>query len=281
MPFNITDFFSLSLRLVAKKEGLGFTFKSLCLKMKARVSGGGICVRLRNKLSLLAGSSILIIAPCLAKSAVAANDDHALTNVPGVTAGMEDGYQSADSSSSAGTSYAGIGYGDQLLTDPITLYKVPNFDFGYHKKTEGLNNFPLIESKGNRVLEVNDENGQLNWNVSAQLGTPSEDFTSSVADIVEIRIGDGDNKPNILINNDSSLSSDNYGLSLGSSAFSKKNNATWLSRNPKPESSKGGAIVSVNFKNINSAKLDLPLNNQPSTSEKYVAPITWTLNVTN
>lgn len=249
--------------------------------MKARVSGGGICVRLRNKLSLLAGSSILIIAPCLAKSAVAANDDHALANVSGVTAGMEDGYQSAGSSSSAGTSYAGIGYGDQLLTDPITLYKVPNFDFGYHKKTEGLNNFPLIESKGNRVLEVNDENGQLNWTVSAQLGTPSEDFTSSVADIVEIRIGDGDNKPNILINNDSSLSSDNYGLSLGSSAFSKENNATWLSRNPKSESSKGGVIVSVNFGNINSAKLDLPLNNQPSTSEKYVAPITWTLNITN
>lgn len=249
--------------------------------MKARVSGGGICVRLRNKLSLLAGSSILIIAPCLAKPAVAADDDHALTHVSGVTSGMEDGYQSAGSSSSAGTSYAGIGYGDQLLTDPITLYKVPNFDFGYHKKTEGLGNFPLIESNGNRVLEVNDENGQLNWNVSAQLGTPSEDFTSSVADIVEIRIGDGDNKPNILINNDSSLSSDNYGLSLGSSAFSKKNNATWLSRNPKPGSSKGGAIVSVNFKNINSAKLDLPLDNQPSTSEKYVAPITWTLNVTN
>lgn len=253
--------------------------------MKARVSGGGICVRLRNKLSLLAGSSILIIAPCLAKPAVAADDDHALTNVSGVTAGMEDGYQSAGSSSSAGTSYAGIGYGDQLLTNPITLSKVPNFDFGYHKKTEGLNNFPLIESKGNRVLEVNDENGQLNWNVSAQLGTPSEDFTSSVADKVQIQIGDGNNndtiKPNILINNDSSLSSDNYGLSLGSSAFSKEKNATWLSRNPKLGSSKGGAIVSVNFGNINSAKLDLPLNNQPSTSEKYVAPITWTLNVTN
>lgn len=261
--------------------------------MKARVSGGGICVRLRNKLSLLAGSSILIIAPCFAKPAVAADDDHALTNVSGVTAGMEDGYQSAGSSSSAGTSYAGIGYGDQLLTDPITLSKVPNFDFGYHKRTEGLDAFPLIGSTGDkRVLIVEDKNGHLNWTVTASLGEnnvkPSqiksrdvlislheshlEGAFSKLADLEE---GSNYTEPE-------SLSI--YGIRMFdvqtdiSSAGTSK---VILQRTLNDPTIKRKLGVMVSFLRPSSANLELDQKYQPYTADKYVAPITWTLNVTN
>ena len=261
--------------------------------MKARVSGGGICVRLRNKLSLLAGSSILIIAPCFAKSAVAADDDHALTNVSGVTAGMEDGYQSAGSSSSAGTSYAGIGYGDQLLTDPITLSKVPNFDFGYHKRTEGKSHFQLIDSTGDkRVLIVEDKNGHLNWTVTASLGEnnvkPSqiksrdvlislheshlEGAFSKLADLEE---GSNYTEPE-------SLSI--YGIrmfDIQTDISSAGTSKVILQRTLNDPTIKRKLGVMVSFLRPSSAILELDQKYQPYTADKYVAPITWTLNVTN
>lgn len=277
---------------MAKKEGLGFTFKSLCLKIKARVSGGGICVRLRNKLSLLAGSSILIIAPCFAKPAVAANDDHALTNVSGVTSGMEDGYQSADSSSSAGTSYAGIGYGDQLLTDPITLYKVPNFDFGYHKRTEGKSTFPLIDSTGDkRALIVEDKNGHLNWTVTASLGENNVNNSQINSDDVSISF----NKSNdgAFLKTATLEESSNYdpaesytidGLQMFDQGanISTGTSKVILQRNLNNSNNKKDSLgVMISFFRPNSANLNLDLDNQPYTADKYVAPITWTLNVTN
>ena len=268
--------------------------------MKARVSGGGICVRLRNKLSLLAGSSILIIAPCLAKSAVAANDDHALTNVPGVTAGMEDGYQSADSSSSAGTSYAGIGYGDQLLTDPITLYKVPNFDFGYHKRTEGTSTFPLIDSTGDkRALIVEDKNGHLNWSVAASLGEnnvkPSQIKSGDIS--IVFYKNSGDFKDGAFVktavpkeNPDYTYISEDVTLRDGISLFdqgtviSSGRSRVILRRmlgDLNNINNKDSLAVMTSFVSPGSARLNLGLDNQPYTADKYVAPITWTLNVTN
>lgn len=278
---------------MAKKEGLGFTFKSLCLKIKARVSGGGICVRLRNKLSLLAGSSILIIAPCLAKPAVAADDDHALTNVSGVTADMEDGYQSAGSSSSAGTSYAGIGYGDQLLTNPITLYKVPNFDFGYHKRTEGKSNFRLIGSTGDkRVLIVKDKNGHLNWTVTASLGENNVNNSQINSDDVSISFNNEFNDGAFLktatleesSNYDPAESSTIDGLQMFDQGanISTGTSKVILQRNLNNSNNKKDSLgVMISFFRPNSANLNLDLDNQPYTADKYVAPITWTLNVTN
>lgn len=258
--------------------------------MKARVSGGGICVRLRNKLSLLAGSSILIIAPCLAKSAVAADDDHALTNVPGVTAGMEDGYQSAGSSSSAGTSYAGIGYGDQLLTDPITLYKVPNFDFGYHKRTEGKSTFPLIDSTGDkRALIVKDKNGHLNWTVTASLGGNNVNNSQINSDDVSISFNnDGAFLKTATLeessNYDPAESSTIDGLQMFDQGanISTGTSKVILQRNLNNSNNKKDSLgVMISFFRPNSANLNLDLDNQPYTADKYVAPITWTLNVTN
>ena len=278
---------------MAKKEGLGFTFKSLCLKMKARVSGGGICVRLRNKLSLLAGSSVLIIAPCLAKPAVAADDDHALTNVSGVTAGMEDGYQSAGSSSSAGTSYAGIGYGDQLLTNPITLYKVPNFDFGYHKRNEGKSKFQLIDSTADkRVLIIKDENGHLNWTVTASLGENNVNNSQINSDDVSISFNNELNGGAFLktatleesSNYDPAASSAIDGLQMFDQGanISTGTSKVILQRNLNNSNNKKDSLgVMVTFVRPNSANLNLDLDNQPYTADKYVAPITWTLNVTN
>ena len=264
--------------------------------MKARVSGGGICVRLRNKLSLLAGSSILIIAPCFAKSAVAANDDHALTNVPGVTAGMEDGYQSADSSSSAGTSYAGIGYGDQLLTDPITLYKVPNFDFGYHKRTEGKSTFPLIDSTGDkRALIVEDKNGHLNWTVTASLGEnnvkPSEIKSRDVSiglyknrlDGAFLKLSDlkeGSNYTEAEALDIDGISMFGPQTEISSAGTSKAILQRTLN-DPMNINGKNSLGVMASFTRSSSATLNLDLDNQPYTADKYVAPITWTLNVTN
>lgn len=267
--------------------------------MKTRVSGGGICVRLRNKLSLLAGSSILIIAPCLAKSAVAANDDHALTNVPGVTAGMEDGYQSADSSSSAGTSYAGIGYGDQLLTDPITLSKVPNFDFGYHKRTEGKSKFPLIDSPGDkRVLIVEDKNGHLNWTVTASLGENNVKPSEIKSRNVSIRLYKNRSDGAFLELSDLKEGS-NYtgyteadalyraGISMFgpqteiSSAGTSKAILQRTLNDPTNRNGKNSLGAMVSLGRSGSANLNLDLDNQPYTADKYVAPITWTLNVTN
>lgn len=277
---------------MAKKEGLGFTFKSLCLKMKARVSGGGICVRLRNKLSLLAGSSILIIAPCFAKPAVAADDDHALTNVSGVTAGMEDGYQSAGSSSSAGTSYAGIGYGDQLLTDPITLSKVPNFDFGYHKRTEGKSTFSLIDSTGDkRALIVKDKNGHLNWTVTASLGENNVNNSQINSDDVSIsfnKSNDGAFLKTATLeessNYDPAESSTIDGLQMFDQGanISTGTSEVILQRNLNNSNNKKDSLaVMTSFVPTNSVQLNLALDNQPYTADKYVAPITWTLNVTN
>ena len=262
--------------------------------MKARVSGGGICVRLRNKLSLLAGSSILIIAPCFAKPAVAADDDHALTNI--TDEGMADGYQSADSSSSAGTSYAGIGYGDQLLTDPITLYKVPNFDFGYHKRTEGKSNFQLIDSTGDkRVLIVEDKNGHLNWTVTASLGEnnvkPSEIKSRNVSirlyknrlDGAFLKLSDLKEGSNYI----EAEALDIDGISMFgsqteiSSAGTSKAILQRTLNDPTSRNMKDSLGVMASFTRFSSANLDLDLDNQPYTADKYVAPITWTLNVTN
>ena len=261
--------------------------------MKARVSGGGICVRLRNKLSLLAGSSILIIAPCLAKPAVAADDDHALTNVSGVTAGMEDGYQSAGSSSSAGTSYAGIGYGDQLLTNPITLYKVPNFDFGYHKRNEGKSKFQLIDSTADkRVLIIKDENGHLNWTVTASLGENNVNNSQINSDDVSISFNNELNGGAFLktatleesSNYDPAASSAIDGLQMFDQGanISTGTSKVILQRNLNNSNNKKDSLgVMVTFVRPNSANLNLALDNQPYTADKYVAPITWTLNVTN
>lgn len=258
--------------------------------MKARVSGGGICVRLRNKLSLLAGSSILIIAPCFAKPAVAADDDHALTNVSGVTAGMEDGYQSAGSSSSAGTSYAGIGYGDQLLTDPITLYKVPNFDFGYHKRTEGKSTFSLIDSTGDkRALIVKDKNGHLNWTVTASLGGNNVNNSQINSDDVSISFNnDGAFLKTATLeessNYDPAESSTIDGLQMFDQGanISTGTSKVILQRNLNNSNNKKDSLgVMISFFRPNSANLNLDLDNQPYTADKYVAPITWTLNVTN
>ena len=264
--------------------------------MKARVSGGGICVRLRNKLSLLAGSSILIIAPCLAKPAVAADDDHALTNVSGVTAGMEDGYQSAGSSSSAGTSYAGIGYGDQLLTNPITLSKVPNFDFGYHKRTEGKSNFQLIDSTGDkRVLIVEDKNGHLNWSVAASLGENNVNNSQIESKDVSISFykNSEDFKDRAFLKTATLEESSNYdpaesstidGLQMFDQGanISTGTSKVILQRNLNNSNNKKDSLgVMISFFRPNSANLNLDLDNQPYTADKYVAPITWTLNVTN
>lgn len=281
---------------MAKKEGLGFTFKSLCLKMKARVSGGGICVRLRNKLSLLAGSSILIIAPCLAKPAVAADDDHALTHVSGVTAGMEDGYQSAGSSSSAGTSYAGIGYGDQLLTNPITLSKVPNFDFGYHKRNEGKSKFQLIDSTADkRVLIIKDENGHLNWTVTASLGENNVNNSQIKSDDVSISFYKNSEdftdraflKTAVPKENPDFVTADSTAID-GLQMFDQGANISTgmseviLQRNLNNSNNKKDSLaVMTSFVPTNSVQLNLALDNQPYTADKYVAPITWTLNVTN
>ena len=281
---------------MAKKEGLGFTFKSLCLKMKARVSGGGICVRLRNKLSLLAGSSILIIAPCLAKPAVAADDDHALTNI--VDEGMKDGYQSAGSSSSAGTSYAGIGYGDQLLTDPITLYKVPNFDFGYHKKTESNDSFPLINTgTEDRVLIVEDKNGHLNWNVTASLGKNNVSNSKIESNDVSISFS-AESKVGAFLKKAPSKNAAPFDY-IGEnfiSGISMFENQTTINGEGTPKvilqrtlnntdsnnkNNKDSLAVMITFVRPNSAQLNLDLDKQPYTADKYVAPITWTLNVTN
>lgn len=250
-------------------------------------------MRLRNKLSLLAGSSILIIAPCLAKSAVAADDDHALTNVPGVTAGMEDGYQSAGSSSSAGTSYAGIGYGDQLLTDPITLYKVPNFDFGYHKRTEGKSTFPLIDSTGDkRALIVEDKNGHLNWTVTASLGENNVNNSQIESKDVSISFSDDKDAGAFLktatleesSNYDPAESSTIDGLQMFDQGanISTGTSKVILQRNLNNSNNKKDSLgVMISFFRPNSANLNLDLDNQPYTADKYVAPITWTLNVTN
>ena len=260
--------------------------------MKARVSGGGICVRLRNKLSLLAGSSILIIAPCLAKPAVAADDDHALTNVSGVTAGMEDGYQSAGSSSSAGTSYAGIGYGDQLLTNPITLYKVPNFDFGYHKRTEGKSKFQLIDSTADkRVLIVKDENGHLNWTVTASLGENNVNNSQINSDDVSIsfnKSNDGAFLKTATLEESSNYDPAESSTIDGLQMFDQGANISTgmseviLQRNLNNSNNKKDSLaVMTSFVPTNSVQLNLALDNQPYTADKYVAPITWTLNVTN
>ena len=265
--------------------------------MKARVSGGGICVRLRNKLSLLAGSSILIIAPCFAKPAVAADDDHALTNI--TDEGMADGYQSADSSSSAGTSYAGIGYGDQLLTDPITLSKVPNFDFGYHKRTEGKSNFQLIDSTGDkRSLIVEDKNGHLNWAVTASLGENNVKPSQIKSRNVSIRLYKNRSDGAFLGLSDLKEGS-NYttyteadalyraGISMFgpqteiSSAGTSKAILQRTLNDPTSRNMKDSLGVMASFTRFSSANLDLDLDNQPYTADKYVAPITWTLNVTN
>lgn len=264
--------------------------------MKARVSGGGICVRLRNKLSLLAGSSILIIAPCLAKPAVAADDDHALTHVSGVTAGMEDGYQSAGSSSSAGTSYAGIGYGDQLLTNPITLSKVPNFDFGYHKRNEGKSKFQLIDSTADkRVLIIKDENGHLNWTVTASLGENNVNNSQIESKDVSISFykNSEDFKDRAFLKTATLEESSNYdpaesstidGLQMFDQGanISTGTSKVILQRNLNNSNNKKDSLgVMISFFRPNSANLNLDLDNQPYTADKYVAPITWTLNVTN
>ena len=260
--------------------------------MKARVSGGGICVRLRNKLSLLAGSSILIIAPCFAKPAVAADDDHALTNVSGVTAGMEDGYQSAGSSSSAGTSYAGIGYGDQLLTDPITLYKVPNFDFGYHKRNEGKSKFQLIDSTADkRVLIIKDENGHLNWTVTASLGENNVNNSQINSDDVSIsfnKSNDGAFLKTATLEESSNYDPAESSTIDGLQMFDQGANISTgmseviLQRNLNNSNNKKDSLaVMTSFVPTNSVQLNLALDNQPYTADKYVAPITWTLNVTN
>lgn len=239
-------------------------------------------MRLRNKISFLVSASVLALGPCLAMKASADEDRHALTGI--ADAHMEDGYQSAASPTSAGTSYAGIGYGDQFLTDPITLYKVPNFDFGYHKRSEDKTKFSLIESKSNnRVLEVIDQNGQLNWNVSASLGSSIVENSSIPSEAVSITLNPSNTS--ISSNGVSSTSEDpgTAGLKVASGNINYGKKPTiWFSRN-LTDAGAGKRIpryAILSFNNIDSVQLQLDQDAQPYKADKYVAPITWTLNVT-
>ena len=55
-----------------------------------------------------------------------------------------------------------------------------------------------------------------------------------------------------------------------------------LQRNLNNSNNKKDSLgVMISFFRPNSANLNLDLDNQPYTADKYVAPITWTLNVTN
>ena len=55
-----------------------------------------------------------------------------------------------------------------------------------------------------------------------------------------------------------------------------------LQRNLNNSNNKKDSLaVMTSFVPTNSVQLNLALDNQPYTADKYVAPITWTLNVTN
>ncbi|MFC0290734.1 WxL domain-containing protein [Bombilactobacillus bombi] len=252
-------------------------------------------MQLKTKITLTASATLLALTPALlatTQQLVQADSSSALSGYSQLTPGHENSYQSASATSSGGQSFTGIGFSDQFLTNPITLAAVPNFDFGYHKKTEGKDSFPLVGGSTKRYLVVDDKNGLLDWNVSAQLGDNTADLSSSStikgAD-VSIALG-GTTSPAVnptvqkgtwLNNSIKPISVDKTdGLSfLGATLKNSTTNPVVVFQHAAGSGTKQQAGV-LNFNDPNSAWFMYDKTKQPVTSAKYVAPITWTLSVT-
>ncbi|WP_162887530.1 hypothetical protein [Bombilactobacillus bombi] len=254
---------------------------------------GGLFVQLKTKITLTASATLLALTPALlatTQQLVQADSSSALSGYSQLTPGHENSYQSASAASSGGQSFTGIGFSDQFLTNPITLAAVPNFDFGYHKKTEGKDSFPLVDGASKRYLIVDDKNGLLNWNVSAQLGTNTANLSSSstIKDAdVSIALG-GTSSPavnptvqtgtwlNNSINPISAVKTD--GLSFPGAILNTTNPVVVFSHIAGSGTPQQAGVL--NFNDPNSAWFMYEKTKQPVTSAKYVAPITWTLSVT-
>ncbi|MBA1434446.1 hypothetical protein [Bombilactobacillus bombi] len=253
-------------------------------------------MQIRNKLTLLSSAALLALIPAVTVVAqsTAAVSDHALSGYPYVTPGQEDGYQSPATSASAGISYVGVGYSDQLITNPITLAAVPNFDFGYHKKTETKDSFSLIDGATKRYLVVVDKNGTLDWNVTAALGANIKTPTLINNNDVSI-VSNTTNKP--VIKSGSSPDTDWDGSkitsTLGSSPNSNLSNPSFtLSNNSSqtvfgytgiksPTPAMASPLTAVlDFNAPDSVTFNYNNTKQPVVADKFVAPITWTLSVT-
>lgn len=253
-------------------------------------------MQLKTKITLTASATLLALTPALlatTQQLVQADSSSALSGYSQLTPGHENSYQSASAASSGGQSFTGIGFSDQFLTNPITLAAVPNFDFGYHKKTEGKDSFPLVDGASKRYLIVDDKNGLLDWNVSAQLGKNTANLSSSstIEDAdVSIALG-GTTSPavnptvqkgtwsNNSINPTVADSTD--GLSFpGAILNSTTNPVVVFSHSHIASSGTPQQAGVLNFNDPNSAWFMYDKTKQPVTSAKYVAPITWTLSVT-
>ncbi|WP_182437994.1 WxL domain-containing protein [Bombilactobacillus bombi] len=261
---------------------------------------GGLFVQLKTKITLTASATLLALTPALlatTQQLVQADSSSALSGYSQLTPGNENSYQSASATSSGGQSFTGIGFSDQFLTNPITLAAVPNFDFGYHKKTEGKDSFPLVGGATKRYLVVDDKNGLLAWNVSAQLGDNTANLSSSStiegAD-VSIALG-GTTSPAVnptvqkgtwSSNSISSLTSvvltdglSFSGATLTGATLNSTANPVVVFKHVAGSGTPQQAGV-LNFNDPNSAWFMYDKTKQPVTSAKYVAPITWTLSVT-
>lgn len=261
---------------------------------------GGLFVQLKTKITLTASATLLALTPALlatTQQLVQADSSSALSGYSQLTPGHENSYQSASAASSGGQSFTGIGFSDQFLTNPITLAAVPNFDFGYHKKTEGKDSFPLVGGATKRYLVVDDKNGLLDWNVSAQLGDNtanlSSSFTIENADVsialggtispaIDPTVQKGTWSNNSIKQLISAVTTDGLSFS-GATLKSKTNPVVVFSHNPLAGSGGSGTPQQagvLNFNDPNSAWFMYDKTKQPVTSAKYVAPITWTLSVT-
>ena len=169
---------------------------------------------------------------------------------------------------------------------------MPNFDFGYHKRTEGKSTFPLIDSTGDkRALIVEDKNGHLNWTVTASLGENNVNNSQINSDDVSIsfnKSNDGAFLKTATLEESSNYDPAESSTIDGLQMFDQGANISTgmseviLQRNLNNSNNKKDSLaVMTSFVPTNSANLNLDLDNQPYTADKYVAPITWTLNVTN
>ncbi|RHW48721.1 hypothetical protein DS832_00285 [Bombilactobacillus bombi] len=247
-------------------------------------------MQLKTKITLTASATLLALTPSLlatTQQLVQADSSSALSGYSQLTPGHENSYQSASATSSGGQSFTGIGFSDQFLTNPITLAAVPNFDFGYHKKTEGKDSFPLVGGATKRYLIVNDKNGLLNWNVSAQLGTnlssssTIEDADVSIAlggtisPVVDPTVQKGTWSSNSIT---PTVADSTDGFSFHRAILNSKTNPVVFSHIAGSGAHQQAGVL--NFNDPNSAWFMYDKTKQPVTSAKYVAPITWTLSVT-
>ncbi|UQS83215.1 WxL domain-containing protein [Bombilactobacillus thymidiniphilus] len=251
-------------------------------------------------MALGVGSSMVNVLPVNADNALGGSG--VPNGIDGVPSGIDpDGVTAAKTSSSTGTSYAGVNYTTDLVSAPLSLTSVPNFDFGSNKSNIKLPNFDdryrstwisLNNEKkpGDRKLVVEDGNNNVNWNVSANLASPTNAPTNASNSYPNSKISLYLNPSLKDPNPGSPAAADvaTYKPTLIADDSSSTSNHVLVSRSKSTDISNPITSTTYSFtfsdnsstdKKVQSGLLYVP-SSYISVNKTYLMDITWTLSTT-